>query len=97
MVSGANFEMPGGVSEEQNLCHLVCGSKVAASWMPISRWPDSAARDDVGNEAAAYGAFVRNFVEFDVSGFGISLLESRVMDPQMALILQVGHAALIAS
>lgn len=60
----------------------------------MSRWSNTGEYEEVRFGAAAYGAFSRNRIYFDVAAFGISFMESRVMDPHMALLLQISKAAL---
>mmetsp|Transcript_9726 Transcript_9726/g.31183 ORF Transcript_9726/g.31183 Transcript_9726/m.31183 type:complete len:233 (+) Transcript_9726:2962-3660(+) len=94
---GASYEIPASVNRDDALCELVCRGGVAATCAPISRWGSSIGSLEECNPAAAYGAFSRHQVCFDVAAFGISPMESRVMDPQMALLLETGYAALYDS
>lgn len=86
--------MPGGADNEESLCALVCRGENSASEIPILRWPSSTNGFEDCHAAAAYGSFSRNCLQFDVTAFGISSTEASFMDPQMALLLEVGWAAL---
>lgn len=96
MLSGANCVLPGKITKDRAVCELVAGRFVAASCSPISRWKHSVERHDTFNPAQTYGAFALPRLGFDSSAFGISALESRSMDPQMALTLEICSGALRA-
>lgn len=88
IVSAAKCTLPGKITKDQAVCELVAGRFVAASCSPISRWTHSVADHDAFGSAQTYGAFALSHLGFDNSVFGISALESRTMDPQMAFTLE---------
>ena len=61
--------------------------------IPLVRW---ATPTPGAGPSAAYGSFMSaEQLSFDYGAFGISLAETRSMDPQQSLVLSVGYSALI--
>lgn len=92
-LSSENCVLPGKVTKDRAVCELVAGRFVAASCSPISRWEHPVAEHDVFSPAQTYGAFALRHLTSDSSVFGISSLESRTMDPQMAFTLEICSGA----
>jgi acyl transferase domain-containing protein len=74
----------------------VASAGVSNSTAPVSRWADRFAEGGV--ISATYGSLVvQGACSSDAAAFGISLLESRGLDPQISLVLETSYSALRGS
>ncbi|GAA4224490.1 hypothetical protein GCM10022254_04030 [Actinomadura meridiana] len=98
-IIGIGCRLPGGVHDPAGFWRLLSGRVDATTEVPADRWDGAALRAANGKvkpgaTATSRGSFLDAVDGFDHAFFKISPVESRSMDPQQRLFLEVAWEAL---